>query len=799
MVQNILSALGGGSGIDTKAMVDSLIAAERAPREAILDSRTKTLDTQISGYGALRSSMTGIQDSIKLLSDPDTFNARNVSFADTRLVTPTDVKAGAVTGSYAVNVTALAAAHSLSAGGFADIDAVVGSGSLTFTLGDWAADHSSFTANAEKASKTLTIDASNNTLSGIRDAINAGDFGAQAAIVKVGSTYTLQITSESGANNELQVAVTEGTPAGLAALAYELGSLTMAEGSSGKDSAFSVNGLALTRASNTIDDVIDGLSFSLNSLSADSNDNISIGVSADSSFGEQIVRDFVEVYNLFLEQVATLTTATELDEDADDLTPGSLARDPSAKGMVNQVRALVSSTIDGLSGDYTALATIGIQTELTGEISINESQFTAVLANNFAALTGLLTGSNSSTDARVDIVKTTGATASGSFAVAVTTQPAKGFMAGNAILAADATALGLTTATGSFGAGLDTSGGGFSFKVAVDGTSSGLITLAGTYADTTALIADLQAKINGDSALSAVGAALDISYDSGSGSFTATSREYGTASKVAFSSLSGEMARFGLGESAGQLRAGVLTETFATALDTTGGGYSFDIAVDGGAATNIALNGIYSSAEEVRAALDTAIAGVTVGYDSSANKFTFTSQTLGASSAVVISAPLGANIGELGISAASGISGHAASTETAGVDVVGTIDGVAAFGSGNVLLPELGSTLTGLNLQITPGVTSATITLSRGFANEVNNILDSFLKKSGLIDSREARMSDQQKEVDSDLEVLNRKMEARQSVLQNQFLAMERIIRSLNSTSDSLTGLVDRLPFTGQS
>lgn len=136
MVQNILSSLGGGSGIDTKALVESLVAAERAPRDAILDSRTQTFDTQISGYGALRSSMTGIQDSIKLLADADTFNARNVSFADTRLVSPTKVDAGSVTGNYSVNVTALAAAHSLSAGGFSDIDAVVGSGTLNFSFGD---------------------------------------------------------------------------------------------------------------------------------------------------------------------------------------------------------------------------------------------------------------------------------------------------------------------------------------------------------------------------------------------------------------------------------------------------------------------------------------------------------------------------------------------------------------------------------------------------------------------------------------------------------------------------------------
>ena len=687
MVSNILTSLGGGSGIDTKALVESLVAAERAPRDTILDSKTKTLETQISGYGALRSAMTGIQDSIKLLADPDTFNARNVTFANTDLVTPTEVDAGSLTGNYSINVTALAASHSLSTGGFADIDAVVGSGTMTFSFGDWDAGHTALdTTNATKATKILTIDSSNNSLSGIRDAINNGDFGVQASIIETGGSYSLQMTADSGANNEMQISVTEGVPTGLSALAYEVGSLTMAEGTTGADAAFTVNGLAVTRESNSIDDVIDGLSFTLNGLSTDVNDNIIIGVEADSGFGEQIVRDFVEAYNLFLGQVEGLTTATELDDDAVDLTLGSLARDPSAKGMESQIRSLISSTIDGLTGNYTALATIGIQTELSGEISINESQFQSVLDNNFSALTDLMTGTSSSSDARVNITRTKAATAAGSFAVVVTTDPAKGFMTGNAISAGDATTLGLTTATGSFGAGLDTSVGSYSFKVSVDGTSSSLITLSGTYTDTDALIADMELQINGDSALSGVAAALDLSYDTASGSFTATSRSYGGASTVSFSALGTDMALLGL-----------------------------------------------------------------------------------------------------------------AGTSTSGVDVAGTIDGVDMFGSGNILLPALGSELEGLILEIAPGVTNATITLSRGFSNEVNNILDDFLANSGLIDTRESLMDKQLTAIKTDRTDLDSRMEVRYAQLQSQFLAMERIISSLNATSSQLDGLIEGLPFTAKS
>jgi len=943
MVDSILTSLGGGSGIDTKALVDSLVAAERAPRETILDSKTKTLETQISGYGALRSAMTGIQDSMKLLADGDTFNARNVSFADTTLVTPTSVDPGAAIGSYSINVTTLASAHSLSAGGFSDANAVVGNGTLTFSFGDWDAGFTALDATGStKASKTLTIDESNNTLNGIRDAINDGDFGVQAAVIETNGSYAIQLTSESGASNEMKIVVSEGAPAGLAALQFDESSQTMTENAKGVDAAFKLNGLDITRSTNNIDDVIDGLEFTLNGVSADANDNMSVSVEADKSFGEQIVRDFVEAYNLFLEQTSKLTTPADVDEDAEDQTLGALSRDPTTKSMVNQVRALISSTITGLSGNYTALATVGIQTQISGELEINEDLFKDALDNHFSALTDIFSGTTSTSDARLGIVKTKPSTQAGTYEVVVTTDPAKGYAAGGSISVTDAADLGLTTATGIFAGGLDTSAGNYSFQIKVDGTTSNSITLSGNYADTGALIADLQAQINGDSKLSAVGAAVDISYDTATGSFTTTSRTYGGTSTIAFSNISSDMDRFALGggATAAGLTSGAIAEpmadtsgsfvavpvinggvtahtagTFTVPLDTTLGGsdysmtvtvdgadvaidlatidvghgvgvyntteeirsaldgaitgasvsydggsdtysvtsdstgtsstvaitaagtemanlgfsiatgtatagetdnfitplntvagtYSFSIDVDGAGPAAVDLSvidvgngaGIFNSAEEVRGALDSAIAGVTVGYDSDTDTFSFTSGSSGSSSSVVISGVGAQAASQLGITADSD-TGRDALAATSGVDVVGTIDGVAAFGSGNILLPELGSNLAGLSLEVAPGVATATITIAQGFGNDVNNILNTFLQNNGLIATRETRMNAELTDIKTDRTNLDRQMEARHAMLQSQFLAMEAIIRSLNATSSSLDGLVDRLPFTAK-
>jgi flagellar hook-associated protein 2 len=140
-------------------------------------------------------------------------------------------------------------------------------------------------------------------------------------------------------------------------------------------------------------------------------------------------------------------------------------------------------------------------------------------------------------------------------------------------------------------------------------------------------------------------------------------------------------------------------------------------------------------------------------------------------------------------------------TATEGQDVQGTINGIAAFGAGNVLLPELGSDAYGLNLSIRPGATAEgefTIGFSRGMGGQLTNLIDQFLARDGAIASREDNIDKQLDRVSTDREDLDRRMEKYESRISAQFLAMERIISSLNSTGSSLDGILDRLPFTAQ-
>jgi flagellar hook-associated protein 2 len=682
-MSNIISSLGAGSGINTTQLVDDLIAIERSATDEILDNNEQKYESQISGYGALRSAMTSIQDSLNLLVDSDTFNGRNVSFPTTDILTPTSVSAEALVGEYSVEVTALAASHSLSsddAALYSDAESIVGNGTLTFSFGDW--DGGAFTANGTKESQVITIDDSNNTLEGIRDAINAANFGVQASVINTGSGYQLQLVGPSGANNEMEIVVAEGTPTGLSALAYNVGNLNMDENQTGADAALKVNGLAITRESNQLDDVITGLEMTLNNASV--GETVAITISEDKTLGENTIREFIDGYNTFLTTVEGLTGTETSEEDA---SLGSLVSDASAKSMINQIRSSIATTITGLSGNYTALANIGIETELDGSLSIDEDLLQAALDDNYSDVVSLFTSTTSSSNSLVDITRVTPTTKAGSFDVVVTTDPAKGdWVADNAISEGTYVA-----GTDSFSSTL-TADATYSFKITVDGTSSETITLTGDVDTAEEIRAKLQSLINGDTALSGVGAAVDVTFDSAADKFTITSRSYGDSSNIS------------------------VTES-------------------------------------------------------------------------------GAGMVALGIDKDNG-------TSTVGVDVVGTIDGVDAFGSGNILLPELGSDLSGLSLSISPGAAAAStvsITHSRGFANELNNILDSFLANNGLIDTREDTINDRLDDIEDDRTDLDSRMEVRRAQLEAQFLAMERIIASLNATSDSLDGLIDRLPFTSSS
>ncbi len=672
----IISALGSGSGINTSSLVNQLVEVNKLPETNRLTKKETLLQTQISDFGLLRSAFSKLEGASSLLGNPDTFNAKSASVPTTTLLGITKLDAKASVGEFSLNVDQIAQAQSITSGSFASQTAPIGKGTLAIRLGGWSnvlplatpPVVDTFTVDSTKTGATITIDDSNNSLTGLRDAINKSNIGVKASIVGQAGAYKLLITGPSGESNEVEITATETPSAlGLASFNFNNSTKNLTQQQEGKDAVLRVNGLTVTRATNHITDVVEGLEFDL--FNKSTTETVNIGITADKSIAEKAIRDFVAAYNTFLADTKKL-----IGFDAEKNEYGSLRQDPMAKNLVQQVRSQLNAAVAGLDGGFNSFSSLGIRTNLgtdgtlTIDDSTNPTSFRSAIDNNFEAVRDLFVPKTSSSNAQILLTKYSDKSTPGTYAVNVTTQPTKGQLLGGAIpgavgdvIAVDTSALGKT----------------YSFTAKVDGIATASIVLpAKNYTSGADLAADLQSLINLDTNLTAAKVTVGVAFNSTTGKLEFTSAAYGSSSKVEVTAASADMA-------------------------------------------------------------------------------------------------------DMGISIAAG---------TAGNDVAGTVDGVAAFGFGNVLLPALNSKAEGLSMQITAGATTGNITFSRGFSGTFKVLIDNFLKTNGLIKNRETSINKDVAKIKTDMETVDRRSQAYRARLQAQFSAMETIVRSLKSTGTFLTG-----------
>lgn len=537
MSDSIIRSLGAGSGIDTTSLVSQLVELEREPKQSSLDSKQESLEAQISAYGVLKSSLSEFNSALGTLSDNDTYNARAVSFPDTDVLTPNSVDAGAQTGTYQIEVVDVAQAQSIATGAYADKEAALGeSGTLTITFGTWTysgSDPDSFSVNDDRSALNITVEASD-SLEDLAEKINAEDSGIQASVLLVDGQYQLLMTAPSGADNALRITsddATTGDTEGLSVFEFNENEFSqVTETQQAQDAELTINGLTIYRETNEIDDVIQGFNFSINK--ADPGNSVTFTVEADTSVAEDVIRNFVEAYNLFYETSDNLTGYTQ-DEETNQTVRGDLATDGTAKTLINRLRTLVGSEVTGLSEGFTALTNLGIRTELDGTLSIDEDDFSSALDDNFDLVEALFAPQTTATDDQVSVSIGSYAseTVAGDYDVIITTDPEKASVTGDALAAG-----GNINYTSPDTVAFDASAFDFSFKITVDGTESDTVTLTGTYTTIEEVRADLQSLINGDTNISGANVAVDVAFDSDTEQFIFTSRSYGSSSNVSFDS-----------------------------------------------------------------------------------------------------------------------------------------------------------------------------------------------------------------------------------------------------------------------
>ena len=799
---NIISSLAAGSGVPSGSLVEQLTELERAPKQERIDSDRTKFSSQISDIGFLKNALSVLQDGADLLSDSATFSSKTASYNDTNILIPEQLDENAVTGSYDIVVNELAYAHSLAvsdANAFSGPNAIVGSGSLKFSFGEWV-DSDTFVENTDLASKTLTIDGTNNTLTGIKDAINNADMGVQASVVDDGvNGAKLVITGPSGKTQQMRIEVNESgaSPsnndnAGLSRLAFVEGAANrqLSQLQAGEDAEFTVNGLAIVRSDNKIDDVIAGFTFTL--AKEKSGDVFSIDIGEDKTIAEQAVRDFVEGYNAFLETVQPLVGFNEGVDGAEG-EYGSLYRDPTARSLLTSLREQIVSEVANSTGGFSALANLGVRTKLDGTLSINDTDFRAAFDNNFADVRALFVANTASSSDKVVVNNFTQYATAGDYAIDITTEPSRGSVTGLAV--ANNPLGALTTPVAGYLTGAANSGtlladlavpagaNDYDFSLLVDGVSSGTVSITpGSYASLNDLATELTSQINSGLANTDPTKSVTVTHN-GTG-FVVTSNSTGASSSVTDFNV--------IGSNAADL--GLLTGTSTPGAEGSGD-YSFSVRVDGVDSATIAVDyGSYSDYDALASYLETQInndaalkeggKSVTVAWDT--DHFVVTSESYGAVSSVTIN-DVGANSVDLGLSAG---------TNTIGQNVAGTVNGVAGFGSGSVFLPAINTPAYGLSFLIAEGATTSNVTFSRGFGASLSGLIDNYLANDGILKEKETSINRQLDRLEDKQDALDRRIDAFEARLLAQFQAMERIVNSLNSSSSFLDGLADRLPNT---
>ena len=302
----MVSAPGIGSGLDVNGIVSQLMAAERQPLAA-LTKQELAYTQKLSAFGQVRSALAGFQSALNDLSSGSKFQALSATSSDPQVLSAT-ASGKAIPASYQIEVAQLAQQQKLASSGYATTDEVVGSGTLTIQFGTYDSGLNTFTANADKATKSIAIDPANNTLAGIRDAINAANAGVTATIVNDGSAAGNRLvlsSADSGAANSLKISVADDdandlNSSGLSALAYDptaaVGSgKNLGQVAAALDAQLTIDGIAVAQATNTVSNAIEGVT--LNLAQTNVGEKLTLTVSRDTKAVTDAVQAFVKSYN----------------------------------------------------------------------------------------------------------------------------------------------------------------------------------------------------------------------------------------------------------------------------------------------------------------------------------------------------------------------------------------------------------------------------------------------------------------------------------------------------------------------
>ena len=371
----ILSNLGIGSGINTTELIKALVDADTAPQKENLDNLEEKTKDKISTFGILKSNLLDFKNILKDIESQQEYGfVGNSSDTTVATLTASGSKAGSDINS-SLTVTTLASRHTLTGPSLASPSSTVGQRNITINFGTWSADPTagggqSFTSNGQ--SQISVSATASTTLTDLRDAINNaatdsdndGTKDVLASIIYDGSNYMLMLKSESGAINEMKVTDSHSTPA----YAYDTtDGAQLTQRVAGVNSAFTVDGISMSRTSNSVDDLFDGFTLDLKKTTSSA---VRISSSVDLDGVSDLLTGYVDTYN----QVMLNLTAMGANDPVDPENDGVLIGDSTLREIRSELREMSSTAIKGYEGGPYYLSYLGVSTNRDGTLAFDKGQ-----------------------------------------------------------------------------------------------------------------------------------------------------------------------------------------------------------------------------------------------------------------------------------------------------------------------------------------------------------------------------------------------------------------------------------------
>ena len=401
---------GINSNLDTGGIIDNLISLQRSPI-TIVEAKRALEDAKLLSFQDLRDRLQTFKGVANTLNTEARFLSTKADFSnnnatDTNSVASLSTNSQASSGTYSLSVSNLARESKLVSAGFSSTSGAVTQGVINIVTGT--------------ASAAITIDSTNNTVDGLRIAINNSGLDVNATFLNDGSsTNPLRLVlsgTKTGTDNVVTIKPTSSTTSSFLfgtgiQTSSQVGTnlVDFTETQSAQNANFFIDGIAVSKSANVVSDVIDGTILTL-----DSTGSGTVTLSSDSDAIKDKVQAYIDGYN---ELASHLTSELSLETETGET--GVLFANFTIQNLQQKLRETITTQILGVTGDFSYLSQIGIRTVSDGTLTLNDGDFTDALAANVSNISQLFSSSSATTSSAVTFIGFTNNTLPGSYDIRV--------------------------------------------------------------------------------------------------------------------------------------------------------------------------------------------------------------------------------------------------------------------------------------------------------------------------------------------------------------------------------------------